>query len=223
LEAEFGEAMRAYYAPYETVKTPEEAEKIKLDPAKNPQKLLAAKYADLGRKAKGTSVGLRCLMWRLQAAQGLGPVAASPALSGLVDELLADYLANPDLAQAVDFLGWLGDSMPAEKLNAALAKIEKDAASNDARALAMLVRAKSVFSSESADGKAEGRKLLERVQKEFAGSAAAARAKGQLFEVDHLQIGMSPPDIEATDETGKTFRLYEYRGKVTVVDFWGFW
>jgi len=31
------------------------------------------------------------------------------------------------------------------------------------------------------------------------------------------------PDFEATDVTGVRFRLSDYRGKVVVVDFWGFW
>jgi hypothetical protein len=77
--------------------------------------------------------------------------------------------------------------------------------------------------------KAEGRALLERVSKEFAGVESprgqeyAAMAKGQLFELDYLQIGKTPPDFEAIDENGVTFKLSDYRGKVVVIDFWGNW
>jgi len=44
-----------------------------------------------------------------------------------------------------------------------------------------------------------------------------------LFEVDNLQIGMQAPDFEAVDADGVSFKLSDYRGKVVVVDFWGFW
>lgn len=87
----------------------------------------------------------------------------------------------------------------------------------------MLLRASQLFESPDAAKKAEGRKLFAQVQKDYADTPAASRAKGQLYEADNLQIGMAPADIAAKDETGKEFRLYDYRGKVTVVDFWGFW
>jgi cytochrome oxidase Cu insertion factor (SCO1/SenC/PrrC family) len=51
----------------------------------------------------------------------------------------------------------------------------------------------------------------------------AERAAGHLFELDHLQIGKLAPDFEATDENGVKWKLSDYRGKVVVVDFWGFW
>jgi len=35
--------------------------------------------------------------------------------------------------------------------------------------------------------------------------------------------GSVAPDFTAQDQDGKTFKLSEYRGKVVVVDFWGFW
>jgi cytochrome oxidase Cu insertion factor (SCO1/SenC/PrrC family) len=31
------------------------------------------------------------------------------------------------------------------------------------------------------------------------------------------------PDFEAVDENGVKFKLSDYRGKVVVLDFWGFW
>jgi cytochrome oxidase Cu insertion factor (SCO1/SenC/PrrC family) len=71
--------------------------------------------------------------------------------------------------------------------------------------------------------KAEGKKLLEGVRKDYADTEFAKRAEGQLFEIEHLQVGKLAPDVEATDQDGKKFRLSEYRGKVVVLDFWGFW
>jgi len=49
------------------------------------------------------------------------------------------------------------------------------------------------------------------------------QAEGALFEAEHLQVGLAVPDIAAVDETGAAFRLSDYKGKVVLVDFWGFW
>ncbi len=76
--------------------------------------------------------------------------------------------------------------------------------------------------------RAEAERLYERVVAEFAdvenwrGTLADA-AKGALFELRHLQIGMIAPDIEGEDIDGVPFKLSDYRGKVVVLDFWGDW
>jgi hypothetical protein len=62
-------------------------------------------------------------------------------------------------------------------------------------------------------------------------AAAEKLAKGELadklnapkFQQERLQIGMEVPDIVGEDVDGVPFKLSDYRGKVVVVDFWGFW
>jgi hypothetical protein len=49
------------------------------------------------------------------------------------------------------------------------------------------------------------------------------RANGQLFELRSLAVGKEVPDIEGSDQDGKSFKLSEYRGKVVLLDFWGNW
>lgn len=48
-------------------------------------------------------------------------------------------------------------------------------------------------------------------------------AKDALFEIENLQIGCTAPDIVAKDTDGVDFKLSDYRGKVILLDFWGFW
>jgi peroxiredoxin len=77
--------------------------------------------------------------------------------------------------------------------------------------------------------KKEGLDLLRRVSDEFyfvdnhrtgyLGQAADA----ELFDLTRLQPGMVVPEISGKDEDGTPFSLSDYRGKVVVVDFWGFW
>ncbi|HEY9715420.1 MAG TPA: hypothetical protein V6C72_18245 [Chroococcales cyanobacterium] len=48
-------------------------------------------------------------------------------------------------------------------------------------------------------------------------------AKTQLFELEHLAIGMEAPDIEGKDVDGKTFKLSDYKGRAVLVSFFGDW
>ncbi|TAJ18713.1 MAG: redoxin domain-containing protein [Planctomycetota bacterium] len=44
-----------------------------------------------------------------------------------------------------------------------------------------------------------------------------------LFAYEHLAIGTVAEDFTALDENGKQWKLSDYRGKVVIVDFWGYW
>src|SRR5262249_2437788 len=48
-------------------------------------------------------------------------------------------------------------------------------------------------------------------------------AKGDLFEKRNLVIGKAAPEITGKDIDGTEFKLSDYRGKVVVIDFWGYW
>ncbi len=37
------------------------------------------------------------------------------------------------------------------------------------------------------------------------------------------EVGNLAPDFEAKDVEGQSFKLSDYRGKVVLLDFWGFW
>ncbi len=70
--------------------------------------------------------------------------------------------------------------------------------------------------------------MLASVVKDYADIPAGRRtlgqmAEGDLFELQHLQIGMTAPDIEGADVDDQTFKLSDYIGKVVVLDFWGDW
>ncbi len=38
-----------------------------------------------------------------------------------------------------------------------------------------------------------------------------------------FEIGQTAPEIEGQDIEGKPMKLSEFRGKVVVINFWGFW
>lgn len=48
-------------------------------------------------------------------------------------------------------------------------------------------------------------------------------ARGMLFARERLREGQPLPDVQAVDTDGVTFALADYRGRVTLIVFWGFW
>ena len=57
----------------------------------------------------------------------------------------------------------------------------------------------------------------------FGGPPLGPRAAGFLFEMRNLAVGKVAPEIEGENVDGKPMRLTDFRGKVVVLDFWGFW
>jgi hypothetical protein len=73
---------------------------------------------------------------------------------------------------------------------------------------------------------ARAKALTERLQKEFAATAYGRRASDNAAAGPGgtgLNIGQSAPDFTTKDADGVEFKLSDYRGKVVVLDFWGFW
>lgn len=59
--------------------------------------------------------------------------------------------------------------------------------------------------------------------RDASGTPFAEVVEGDVFQLEHLRIGMLAPDIEGRDLDGVAFKLSDYRGKVVVLDFWGNW
>ena len=49
------------------------------------------------------------------------------------------------------------------------------------------------------------------------------KVAGDLFELDHLQVGQVAPEIIGTAIDGNLMQLSAFRGKVVLLDFWGDW
>jgi hypothetical protein len=74
-----------------------------------------------------------------------------------------------------------------------------------------------------ADAPARRKALLERLVKEHGDTPEGLRAKAALNGEVNLAIGNVAPDFTTKDADGVEFKLSDYRGKVVVLDFWGFW
>ena len=86
--------------------------------------------------------------------------------------------------------------------------------------------------TDPADGRAEVEATYERCLAEFAdvpvvgygaGRTVGDFARGALFDLRHLQVGMVAPDIVGRDVEGRPLRLGDHRGRPVVLIFSGEW
>jgi len=97
------------------------------------------------------------------------------------------------------------------------------AASNDPERQTMLrYSLGSALAGLKGERREEGLAMLTDVAENGKGPYAA-RARGTITRLTKLQIGMVAPDFATADVDGNKFSLSDFRGKVVVLDFWGFW
>lgn len=220
--ADYDAAYKAWLKPYTDAKTDEERNKVKLDFEKMPAKAFLPKAVAFAQKAKGSEVGASAWIWVFSYA---GQTQASGAQKRALDALLADYITSPKIAQLAQTLQYGGPELSQADAEAALKTILEKSPEADVRAqaLASLAGLNMPYEGSTEAQRAAAETYLGRLMAEYPSSRAAAQARGALFELKNLQIGMPAPDFEATDEKGNKFKLSDYRGKVVIVDFWGFW
>jgi hypothetical protein len=121
------------------------------------------------------------------------------------DQRLASEIKDmPDGPEKTSMKRYVGD-VRFERLSKA------DPASFEKPALALLRRVEMEYGSVKLHPGTEWESTL--------GETAAA----SMFEIEKLGVGKVAPDIVGEDIDGVVFRLSDYRGKVVMLDFWGFW
>ena len=71
--------------------------------------------------------------------------------------------------------------------------------------------------------KARAKQLRERILRDWPTSFAAIDLDPERYAKNYLAVGKPAPDFTSEDVDGTEFKLSDYRGKVVMLDFWGFW
>lgn len=132
-----------------------------------------------------------------------------------IDQLLVDHAEDERLDELADRMPRFAHHLGVEGTLERLDLLHKSNARIDVQAACMLARARVKPGSQD-DLKNQLRAVIA-----FAPDTASGhRARGQLFEVEHLQVGCQAPEIRGTTLEGQPFKLSDYRGKVVVLEFW---
>lgn len=192
------------------------------DKTKNPALMYLPRFQSLARRASPDATGAKALLEvMVLAASGLDAKAAASA----ADNLIAGYNKSPIIKQAVTLAGSMQWQLGVNKTAPILQKFVDRCTNRSDKAAAIYGLAclyTGGFGS-TAPQKTQAEKLFAELSTDYSDIPAEKGKAGFLYQLEHLQIGMTAPDFEATDETGQKFKLSDYRGKVVVVDFWGFW
>lgn len=157
--------------------------------------------------------------------------AKVPALYGkLVDALLENEKAEKPVS-----LGMLiGRSVPgavaqqfltADQAQALFKKVLDTAKEDESKAAALL--ASLTLPNQSIEDESEREKkdlvAYKEVAQKYPKTTSGTRSRGQVNRVENLVEGKVVPDFTTKDVEDVEFKLSDYRGKVVLLDFWGFW
>lgn len=70
---------------------------------------------------------------------------------------------------------------------------------------------------------AKAKAAFEKAREVGPDSIFATNAKGYVFEIEHLQVGMTAPDFKIKTLEGKETSLASLRGKAVLLNFWASW
>lgn len=222
-QQEYYKKLSALYAPFrEREPSAEELVELErqvkeLEPL-DPTKSFAPRYAALAAKAKGTVVAAKAWL-RVVSFGGSGEFTAE----GAIATLLAEHLERAELAELASTLAYT--QLAPELVRSTLGTLRAKSPHDTVKAAATLSLAVNSQREDVARAKELYRELVAKYAALDAGWGGTYGEIGTraLFELERLQVGMVAPDFEASDENDVKFKVSDYRGKVVVLDFWGFW
>jgi len=184
----------------------------------DPEALWQAVVEELA--ARGST---RAQLWALAHAPWELDDAARQRLRGFLESVVQAPLSEEDL-RAFGWQGGLVHRLGLEAVEPCIRRlIEKSSDSARPGLLFGLGDALCEAAGEDAAQRERGLAVLREVRERWPSTDEAKRAEGRIFRYSNLVVGKTIPDFETVDADGNAFRLSDYRGKVTVVDFWGFW
>ena len=167
------------------------------------------------------------LLWTALRVEAAHPEREKPANAkdtlALLTRVTLEHASAPWLKELVVALSAAYVALPPAELDTLVETLVQKCPDRELAAEA-LYRAGAAWKRSKADGAAERSKFfLDRVTKDFADTNFGKGHGGEGTATVGLTIGKLAPDFTAKDADGVEFKLSDYRGKVVVLDFWGFW
>jgi hypothetical protein len=138
---------------------------------------------------------------------------------GMVDLVARQFHGQPLATTVMVDIASDAQTMPLELLEPAIAPILADDSAPKAQALALYARGLArTGRNQSADWQG-AREDIELLLQKFPTEEIAARAQALLSSMLQVWPGAPAPDFRGVDQDGLAFKLTEYQGFVTVIDF----
>ncbi|MDP6989427.1 MAG: redoxin domain-containing protein [Planctomycetota bacterium] len=169
--------------------------------------------------------GGRAWMWIVRECRSAGVERKElgPLKDRCFTRLCAEHTGAEWFGEVLERLRREERAVGPERVRELLRGVYADGAVPRSRAAALYHLARLELDEKDEQSEARAFALLDRLIEQFPETTHAEQAERDLFQSRYLAIGKTPPDFETTDVDGVAFRLSDYRGKVVVIDFWGFW
>lgn len=225
LNEKMGEAQEAYYKPMTDARekglSQKEMKEIELDPELAPLKVVGPEMLKAIEKYAGTEAALEA------SDQMLSMAGRSEDSGWMLEKVLAvlktHYLKSEKLADVVRYAYYSSDApVMVDFLNLVIS----DSPHREVQATSCYALAK--IKGKKKETREDGLALFRRIQNEYGDvpygrGVFADKIKGDIFEMENLQIGCVAPEIIGKEISGKLMQLSSFRGKVVLLDFWGDW
>jgi hypothetical protein len=211
----------------------DEAGRIREDFFANVLPDYAQRYAELARAQRGQPLAFDAWSQIVSLSTMSSTVSerGKALLNEALDTLVADHAQSESMAGLAGNLRYATSVLGEERVTRTLEAIAARTSLRTVKAAALFNQA-AVLAEEhpAADASlAKAKTLLGDLQKNFADvnfrgeRSYSQAAAGLLFALENLAVGKPCPDFQANDAEGASFKLSDYKGKVVLVDFWGFW
>lgn len=139
-------------------------------------------------------------------------------------ELQAKHMKSVALLDLLEKGNLLARPLGPDGAAAFLDKVIAESPHDVAKAWAYYWKSRPLSGRGASDNdKAKGAELAAQAEKLAGNHWLGDKIRGPKFKEEMLQVGLVAPNIVGEDIDGVKFQLEDYRGKVVVLDFWGFW
>lgn len=181
--------------------------------ATDPRPEYASRFLKLAKDNPTSPVAVDALIWVINN---------QPGTTNSIDAMkLAEdrYVSSRKMIQVMPELKFGSDTQSLNLLRA----LSKRSPHSDVRNFASLMLSEKLAKTCPEEAKMILRKLIEHADKEDPDGKIGVVARNELFDLEHLSVGLKAPELAGEDCNGKKIRLADYKGKVVLVSFFGDW
>ena len=191
--------------------------------AEHPVKAFWPRFEALAN-GKDRAQAFSALLWMLDSVRdrGLRLSELDPERKALAERVAAHH-AEAWFLPGISALAGERKTVGEEWLLGILRKTAEVNESTEVQAAAMFEAVGLLRRIGGEESEAEAKQLLARLVADYGETPWGMRARGELVSPEDLLPGKVAPDFIGETIDGHQFKLSDYRGKVVVLDFYGFW
>lgn len=173
---------------------------------------------------KAAKTDVRGLLWMLDHVDDKEPDAKKnkKIRSGLAKRILKADVTSPDFGDIMRVFKDL-DSLEEADILAVYEKVLETSPHDDVKAQALYRKAWLFKRSSKKANKEQFDSLIELCAKTYGGTRYGTLAHAAIIKASDLEEGKPAPNFYAETLEGHGFKLSDYKGKVVLLDFYGFW